>query len=147
MRNATLYLIVLLITPVFTAAGEVQRLSSDATRALNLPISDATRVGNLLFISGQLGNLPGKPVLAEGGIEAETRQVFKNISAALTRAGSSMDKLAKCTVYMVDPADREGFEKAWRESLEPHFPTRTTITVRQLALNARVEIECIAAAQ
>jgi enamine deaminase RidA (YjgF/YER057c/UK114 family) len=69
----------------------------------NLPFSEAVRVGDMLYLSGQLGtDSTGK--LVPGGIGPETRQALDNIAAALTRHGSSMDKVVKCTVMLADVA-------------------------------------------
>ena len=72
-------------------------------------------------------------------------KTLKNIKAVLERCGSAIDKIAKCTVYLVDPSDKPIFDDAYRTFFNTNFPARTTVIVKSLALNARVEIECIAA--
>ena len=62
------------------------------------PFTEAVRVGNMLYLSGKLGTVPGQG-LVEGGIQPETRQTMENIKAALERYGSSMDRVVKCTVF------------------------------------------------
>ena len=70
------------------------------------PFSPAVRVGNLIFLSGQIGTPPdASGGLVSGGIEAETRQTMENIKDVLTRVGSSMDQVVKCTVMMADMAE------------------------------------------
>src|SRR6266566_2755298 len=70
-----------------------------------LPFSSAVRVGDLLFLSGQIGNVPGTRQLADGGITGQTRQVLENIKAVLAFAGSSLDRAVKCTVFLADIQD------------------------------------------
>ena len=84
---------------------EIQFLNSPEMEALHLPFSQAVRVGNLLFLSGQLGNEPGTTNLVPGGIVEETRQTFENIKAILERNGSSLDRVVKCTVFLADIRD------------------------------------------
>ena len=76
-----------------TNAADVEYLTSPAIEALQLPFSEAVRVEDTLYLSGQLGNTPGTHKLIEGGISTETRQTLKNISATLERHGSSLEQL------------------------------------------------------
>ena len=109
-----------------------------------LPFSTAVRVGDLLFLSGQVGVLPGGRGLVSGGIEAETRQTLENIKQALEYAGSSLDRVVKCTVFLADIADYGTMNAAYGSVFSKEPPARSTIAASGLALNARVEIECIA---
>lgn len=140
----SIFLSMSLSVPLVVFADSVEFFNSDTNKKLNLPISDATRVGEMLFLSGQLGNIPGTPELVQGGIGPETRQSLDNIKTILDRLGSSVTKIAKCTVYLVDAADRAEFGKVYRAYFDSPYPARTTVTVQGLALGARVEIECIA---
>src|SRR5437867_1680593 len=72
-----------------------------ATGGAERPFSPAVRLGNLLFVSGQIGTDSAGKVVA-GGIRAETRQTLTNIKAIVERAGSSMERVVKCTVFMAD---------------------------------------------
>ncbi len=127
------------------AAG-VEFLTSEAGRALGLPFSEATRAGGLLFLSGQIGNLPGTLELVEGGVGPETEQTLKNIQAVLERHGSSLEAVAKCTVFLADIAEWPAVNDVYRKFFGPQFPARSAVAGSGLALGARVEIECIAAA-
>ena len=120
-------------------------LSSPATDALGLPFSEAARVGDLLFVSGQIGNLPGSLDLAPGGIRAETQQALDNIGAILARHGSSLARVAKCTVFMLDMAEWPALNEVWVRRF-PNKPARSALGASGLAKGARVEIECIAVA-
>lgn len=121
-------------------------LTSPSTEALALPFSEAVRVGDLLFVSGQIGNLPGTLELAPGGIQAEARQALDNVAAILERHGSSLEHVAKCTVFLRDMAEWPALNEVWVEYL-PNKPARSALAASGLAVGARVEIECIAAAE
>ena len=110
-----------------------------------LPFSDAVRVGNLLFLSGKLGNQPGTRNLAAGGIKSETRQALTNIKATVERWGSSMDRVVKCTVFLADMGEWAAMNEVYVTFFPERKPARSAVGVNGLALDARVEIECIAA--
>jgi reactive intermediate/imine deaminase len=113
---------------------------------LGLPFSSAVRVGNLLFLSGQIGTKPGTRGPVEGGTAAEVRQALENIKATLENAGSSMDRVVKCTVFLADMADFAAMNQVYVTFFPKDPPARSTVAVSGLALGARVEIECIAVA-
>lgn len=105
--------------------------------------SEAVRVGNVLYLSGKLGTVPGEG-LVEGGIIPETQQTMRNIGDALERYGSSLDEVVKCTVFLADIADFQDMTRTYREFFPNHRPARSALAVGGLVLDARVEIECIA---
>jgi 2-iminobutanoate/2-iminopropanoate deaminase len=109
-----------------------------------LPFSPAIRVGNIIYLSGQLGNKMGSRELVPGGIGAETRQTLENIKTVVEAAGSSMDKVFKCTVFLADIADYEMMNKVYASFFSKDPPARSTIAGSGLALGAKVEIECMA---
>lgn len=111
-----------------------------------LPFSDAVRVGDLLFLSGKVGTIPGKTELVPGGIAAETRQTMEHIKATLTANGSSLDRVVKCTVMLADIGEWAAMNEVYARYFPNHRPARSSFGASGLALNARVEIECIAAA-
>lgn len=113
-----------------------------------LPFSEAVRVGDVLYLSGQIGVDAGGAVVA-GGIEAETRRTLENIRATLERHGSSMDDVFKCTVMLADiRADYAPMNGVYRTFFRPErMPARSTFGANGLALGARVEIECLATAR
>jgi len=107
-----------------------------------LPFSPAVRVGNLLFLSGQIGTVPGTRGVVPGGIEAETRQVMENIKAVLEHAGSSMERVVKCTVFLGDIADYETFlnelDKVWKGCFEALVPGgRMVVVVGDVCLSRK----------
>lgn len=109
-----------------------------------LPFSPARWAGDLLFVSGQVGNVPGQMELVEGGIEAETRRALANIRGVLEDHGASLDDVVKCTVMLADIAEWEAMNEMYVEFFSPPYPARSALGARGLALGARVEIECIA---
>ncbi len=116
--------------------------SSEALRSL--PFSEAVRAGDYLFLSGQIGTLPGALQLVPGGINAEAKQAMENIKSALERHGSSLASVVKCTVFLADMAEWPAFNDVYRQYFKGSFPARSALGASGLALGARVEIECIA---
>ena len=112
---------------------------------LTRPFSPAVRVGNLIFLSGQIGtSADTRGGLVPGGIEAETRQTLLNIKDVLEKVGSSMERVAKCTVMMADIAEWDRMNAVYVTFFPNQKPARSTLGASGLVLGARVEIECIA---
>ena len=122
---------------------DVEYLQAPGTEDLNLPFSSAVRVGDTLYLSGSIGIIPGTMDLAEGGIQGETRQTMDNIGQVLETFGSSFDRVVKCTVFLADMAEWGAMNEVYRTYFE-NPPARSALGVSGLALDARVEIECIA---
>ena len=115
----------------------------------SLPVfSLAVRSGDLIFLSGQLGAIPGvsPPQVVEGGIEAETRQTMENMIAVLDAAGATLEDLLKCTVFLADIADYEAMNAVYAEYFTSDPPARAALAGSGLALGALVEVDCIAVA-
>ena len=110
-----------------------------------LPFSAAVRVGDMLYLSGQLGT-DSSGALVPGGIEPETRQTLENIRAVLEANGSSMDRVVKCLVMLADMAEWGAMNRVYVTFFPEHLPARSAMGASGLALGARVEIECIAVA-
>jgi 2-iminobutanoate/2-iminopropanoate deaminase len=116
---------------------------SHGTRSMGLPFSDAVRVGDVLYLSGQLGNLPGRLELVPGGIEAQTRQMMENIARVLNAASRSFNDVFKCTVMLADISAWEAFNRVYLPYFDPHrLPARSAFAASGLALGAAVEMEC-----
>jgi reactive intermediate/imine deaminase len=111
----------------------------------DLPFAPAVRTDDLLFLSGQIGVLPGTMELVDGGLEAEARQTMENIERVLEAAGAGFDDLIKCTVFLDDIEDWEAFNEVYRAYFAGEQPARSAFGTTGLALGAAVEVECIAA--
>jgi reactive intermediate/imine deaminase len=109
-----------------------------------LPFSEAVRVGDLLFVSGQIGNTPGTLDLVPGGTEAEGQRALENMRAILERHGSSLDRVVKCTVFLADMREWPAFNDVYRSYFSRGLPARSALGASGLARGARVEIECVA---
>ena len=110
----------------------------------SLPFSEAVQVGDLLFLSGQIGVAPGTLTLVPGGLEPEATQALENIKSVLARHGSSMERVVKCTVFLADMRDWPAFNVVYRRYFTGPIPARSALGANGLALGAKVEVECIA---
>jgi reactive intermediate/imine deaminase len=117
---------------------------SPQAQALHLPFSEAVQVGDTLYLSGRIGNVPGKAALVTGGIAAETEQALNGIRETVTRFGSSVDRIVKCTVFLADMAEKPAMDAVYARFFAGKPPARSAVGTTGLALGARVEIECIA---
>ena len=107
------------------------------------PFSPAVRVGNMLYLSGQIGTPGGSgAAVVPGGIEAETRQTMENIKDVLQKTGSSMERVVKCTVMMADMREWDRMNVVYASYFPKNKPARSALGANGLALGARVEIEC-----
>ena len=109
-----------------------------------VPLSQAIKVGDWVFASGQLGMDPRTGRLAEGGIRAETRQVCENLKAVLEAGGSSLAKVVKVTIYLADLGELMEMNEIFSTYFPNDPPARTTFQAAGLVAGARVEIEAIA---
>jgi 2-iminobutanoate/2-iminopropanoate deaminase len=125
--------------------ASVEFLNSGRVLPKDLPFSEAVRVGNTLYLSGQIGVQPGTSKLVSGGIKAEARQTMENIRTTLTTHGYSMTDLVKCTVMLADMAEWGAFNEIYRTYFAERYPARSAFGSTGLAFGARVEVECIAA--
>lgn len=108
------------------------------------PYSQAIVAGGFVFVSGQLALKPGAKELSGGTIGEQTEQVFANLSAILAAAGSSLDRLVKTTVFLVDLADFAGMNEVYARHVGERPPARATVEVAALPSGALVEIEAVA---
>ena len=146
MRYVMLLLCLLVIAGCDVRADsrtEIEYLQMPGAENLDLPFSAAVRVGDTLYVSGNIGNIPGTLELAEGGIQGETRQTLENIKRVVERFGSSMDRVVKCTVFLADMGEWGAMNEVYRTYFT-NPPARSALGASGLALDARVEIECIA---
>lgn len=125
-------------------AGELEVEYHAVSPDLQLPFSEAVRVDNTLYLSGQLGFDPETSRLVEGGIGPETRQTLENIKATLEKHGSSMAEVVKCTVFLADIKEWAAMNAVYITYFPSNPPARSALGSSGLALDARTEIECIA---
>jgi 2-iminobutanoate/2-iminopropanoate deaminase len=109
----------------------------------NATYSQAVRLGDLLFLSGQLGMRAG--ALVEGGIQEQTRQALDNVATVLTEAGSSLDRVAKVNIFITDFSLLPKMNEVYAGYF-PHRPAKTTVEIVRLDKGALIEIEVVAAA-
>jgi len=108
------------------------------------PYSQAIKANGLVFVSGQLGLKPGHSEMAGDTIEDQTRQVFDNLEAIITEAGSRLDRIVKTTVFLASLDDFQGMNSVYAERVGETPPARSTIEVAGLPSGALVEIEAVA---
>jgi 2-iminobutanoate/2-iminopropanoate deaminase len=108
------------------------------------PYSQAIRVGDLVFVSGQLALRPGDKEISGGTIEEQTEQVLQNLKAILEAAGSGLDRLVKTTVFLASLGDFAGMNEVYAKHVGDRPPARATVEVAALPSAALVEIEAVA---
>ncbi len=149
MKNLVFVLVVLCVfvdSSVSLAKGvkPVEFLNSGKVFPSDLPFSEAVRVGNTLYLSGQIGIVPGGMKLVPGGMREEARQAMENIKTSLEAHGYSMGDIVKCTVMLADMSEWAAFNDVYKSFFAGRYPARSAFGVNGLALGARVEIECVA---
>lgn len=134
-----------------SATAKTQKSETIRRRAVRLDgspanglFSPAIVAGELVFTSGQIGVDPKTGQIVEGGIEAQTEQVFRNLAAVLEAAGSGTEHILKATVFLADMADYNAMNELYRRHFKGDPPARTTVQVARLPRDARIEIEAIA---
>ncbi len=145
VKRVVLMAIVLVSTGLVAGPVAVSRSEyypvADLPTTMNLPFSEAVRVGAMLYLSGTLGtDKSGKLVI--GGMAAEAKQAMDNIGATLARHGSSFDEVVQCTVALADIKDWPAFNLVYRHYFTTHFPSRMAFATTGLAFGARVEVQC-----
>jgi reactive intermediate/imine deaminase len=129
--------------PIADGGVEIETFMLDSMPP-GLPFPSAVRVGDRIYVSGVIGHQPGALKLVEGGLEAEAHQAMAYMRDALALAGSSLDRVVKCTVFFANMADFAAFNEIYRGYFTHHLPARSGVEVKGLALGARIEIECMA---
>jgi 2-iminobutanoate/2-iminopropanoate deaminase len=117
--------------------------TKDAPEAVG-PYSQAIRTGNFIFLSGQIGIDPQIKKVAAGGVEAQAKQIFKNIKAVLKKAGLDLQNVVKATVFLKDMADFKKVNEIYAAHFQPPYPARSAVAVKDLPLYVDIEIEVIA---
>jgi 2-iminobutanoate/2-iminopropanoate deaminase len=117
----------------------------DAPAAIG-PYSQAVVASGLVFTAGQVALDPKTMELVEGDVRAQTERVFANLSAVLRAAGSGFDRVVKATVFLADMGDFAAMNEVYGKAFGAHRPARSTVAVRTLPKNAKVEIDLVALA-
>lgn len=126
------------------STARVEHLNSAEFLKTGLPFSEIVRVGDMLYLSGQMGTAPGTLGLVEGGLVAEARQALQNVQRALEAHGYSLRNVVKCTVMLADMADWPAFNAVYREFFTAPYPARSAFGASGLALGGRLEIDVTA---
>ncbi len=142
MRSIALILVAVALSACASTHSATPEFLAPPGPALG-PFSPAVRVGNILYLSGQIGT-DSTGTLVKGGIDAETRQTLTNIRRVLTDNRSSMDRVVKCTVFMADMKEWPAMNVVYSTFFPDHKPARSALGANGLARDARLEIECIA---
>ena len=137
----TIGVLLLIQGPAEAQTDELEYFPAGGPGGRVAPFSDAVRVGNLLFVSGKLGI--AREGSAPSGIAAETRRALESIKTSLERYGSSMNQVAKCTVFLADMAEWGQMNEVYVTFFGDTPPARSAVGVSGLARGGRVEIECI----
>ena len=119
-------------------------VATDAAPKAIGPYSQAVKANGFVYTSGQVALDPASGNLVDGGFEAQVRQVFQNLGAVLTAAGSGFDQVLKATVFITDFANFQTLNAIYAEYFGDHKPARTTVAVAGLPKNALVEIDLVA---
>jgi len=125
-------------------SNKVQFFNSKTNIENNLPFSEAVKVGDLLFLSGQIGFDAKTRKVVPGGIKKETIKTMQNIKNTLEKYGYTMKNIVKCTVMLADIKEWSAFNEEYVKFFKQPFPARSAFAASGLALNSRVEVECIA---
>ena len=119
-------------------------VATDKAPAAIGPYAQANVIGNLVFTSGQLGMDPATGNLVEGGVQAQTHQVFANLKAVLEEAGSGLEKIVKTTCFLQDMEDFAAMNEVYASYFEGAFPSRSAVEVAKLPKGGLIEIEAVA---
>ncbi len=126
------------------AEKDVVRTDAAPAPFQGAPYSQAIKANGLAFVSGQLALEPGHTELMGGTIQEQTEQVFKNLAAILSEAGTGLDRLVKTTVFLQNLDDFQGMNEVYARHVGERPPARSTVEVARLPSGALVEIEAVA---
>ncbi|MEX2047220.1 MAG: RidA family protein [Chloroflexota bacterium] len=123
---------------------DLRSVSSDKAPKAIGPYSQAIVAGDLIFTAGQIALDPATGELVGGQIELQTARVLDNLAAVLEAAGSGLDRVVKCTVFLADFAEFAAMNEVYAQRFGEHRPARSTVGTSALPRGARIEIECVA---
>jgi 2-iminobutanoate/2-iminopropanoate deaminase len=125
-------------------SSEKTVIATDLAPAAIGPYSQAIKANGMIFTSGQIPLDPATMQIVEGGIEAQAEQVMKNLSAVLEAAGSSLDRVVRCTCFLQDLGDFAAFNTVYGKWMGESAPSRSTVQVARLPMGVMVEVDSIA---
>lgn len=142
MKKLFLTFVVIACASSFAVAQNAKRRAVK-TGPPNGIFTPAIVTGDLVFTSGQIG-VDAKGQIVEGGIEAQTEQVFRNLATVLEASGSGVDNIVKATVFLADMNDYNTMNELYKKHFKGDPPARTTVQVARLPRDAKIEIEAVA---
>ena len=140
MKKLILTFVIIACASSFAVAQKRRAVKTGPPNGIFTP---AIVTGDLVFTSGQIG-VDAKGQIVEGGIEAQTEQVFRNLATVLEAAGSSVDNIVKATVFLADMNDYNTMNELYKKHFKGDPPARTTVQVARLPRDAKIEIEAVA---
>ena len=147
MKTSTIaYLLILLLmttSSLLNAKEAVTHLNTEG-HDQSMPFSEAVKVGDILYLSGQMGFDPKTGKLAPGGMAAEAKQTMENIKGTLSRLGYDMNDIFKCTIMIADISLWGEFNKIYVTYFDKPYPARSAFGANGLAVGGLIEVECIA---
>jgi 2-iminobutanoate/2-iminopropanoate deaminase len=130
--------------PVVASANQIEHYTMPENVPLNLPFSEAVRVGHTIYLAGQIGIPPGGKAVVPGGIEPESKQTLTNIGLVLAHFNLTFENVVRCQVMLADISDWPKFNAMYKTFVKAPYPARSAFAGSGLAFNAKVEIECVA---
>lgn len=119
-------------------------IKTDKSPAAIGPYSQAVEVNGIVYTSGMIPVIPATGEIVEGGVEAQTKQVFENLKALLAAADSSLDRVFKTTVFIKDMNDFAAINSVYATYFDGDFPARSCVEVARLPKDVLIEVEVIA---
>jgi reactive intermediate/imine deaminase len=143
LRIFTTFATITLSMSLSAVAEDITFHQTPAQKANNAPYSEAVTVGNMVFFAGQVPRAPSGELPAD--IQGQAHLVMKQIKGLAEKYGSSMDRIAKCTVFLTDIREWGSFNEVYVQYFKPdHRPARSAFEVGGLGLGYKLEVECIA---
>lgn len=147
MNLKLVFLLFVSLLPGASFASQFEHYTLPENQSKNLPFSEAVRIGNTVYLSGQIGIPPGESKLVSGGIEPEAKQALKNIELVLNHFSLDFSDVARCQVMLADISEWPRFNSVYKKFFTSPYPARSAFAASGLAFGARVELECIAVIQ
>ena len=151
MRVLTFFTVLLMLCSSYTLANDAKNSNvtfyNSKPASKKLPFSEMVKVNDTIYLSGQIGFDSKSGKLAEGGFAAEAHQTLSNIKQTIESHGYTMQHVVKCMVMLTNIKDFAEFNRIYTQYFTPPYPVRSAFAVSELALDAKLEVECMAAVQ